>query len=416
MIEAEDNIALKSGKEIFDIASNTEQHFWMTETGTDTGAHITEVTKEEFLDDPSNGGGNLLARSNGIAVRDGLTELASFGANGTSIGRTDSCHMEITPNSMVLKDAEGRLQMTANLLNDQSTGLAIINYTLRDPYTDGVKTTYTLSFVINEILESYDVTTGDPVAVTKTGDREITFAVAPQVGSVTRVRYNTPDPVYDFGLGTRTDGVIRGSDSIVIGNDNEASSYLCIAIGAKNKVNSNQAIGIGRHIIASSHDQIAMGRWNVEDSQNKYGFIFGNGTADNARSNALAIAWNGDLYLQGQKVVDFVVDEGTSDNWKYRKWKSGKIEAWYARSQSFAATTSSGNGWYRSGLVYANIPNDLGVTSIEHSDISITGIAQAYWLATPVEANTTRFTCYAVHLGSSTQTGYFRVYFIGTYA
>ena len=297
MIEAEDNIALKSGKEIFDIASNTEQHFWMTETGTDTGAHITEVTKEEFLDDPSNGGGNLLARSNGIAVRDGLTELSSFGSSGTNIGRTDSCHLEITPNSMTLLDAEGRKQMTANLLNDQSTGLAVINYTVRDPYTDGTTTTFTVAFVINEILESYDVTTGDPVAVTKTGDREITFAVAPQVGSVTRVRYNTLDPVYDFGLGTRTDGVIRGSDSIVIGNDNEASSYLCIAIGAKNKVNSNQAIGIGRHIIASSHDQIAMGRWNVEDNQNEYGFIFGNGTADNARSNALAIGWNGDIHL-----------------------------------------------------------------------------------------------------------------------
>lgn len=379
MIEAEDNIALKSGKEIFDIASNTEQHFWMTETGTDTGAHITEVTKEEFLDDPSNGGGNLLARSNGIALRDGLTELSSFGANGTSIGRTDSCHMEITPNSMVLKDAEGRLQMTANLLNDQSTGLAIINYTLRDPYTDGVKTTYTLSFVINEILESYDVTTGDPVAVTKTGDREITFAVAPQVGSVTRVRYNTPDPVYDFGLGTRTDGVIRGSDSIVIGNDNEASSYLCIAIGAKNKVNSNQAIGIGRHIIASSHDQIAMGRWNVEDSQNKYGFIFGNGTADNARSNALAIAWNGDLYLKNQKLVDYVIEEGTGGSayWKYRKWASGRIEAWYSRSfgtqYNFNTRGSSSSYyWTNSTWISYNVALPSGLfTSISNVSLNV---------------------------------------------
>lgn len=73
-----------------DIAGNTDQHFWMTETGTDTGAHITEVSQEEFLADPENGGGNLLARSNGVAVRDGLTELASFSANTIALGQNSS--------------------------------------------------------------------------------------------------------------------------------------------------------------------------------------------------------------------------------------------------------------------------------------------------------------------------------------
>lgn len=61
------------------IAGNTNQYFWHTESGTDTGAHITEIPQEEFLADPENGGGNLLARSNGVAVRDGLQELAVFG-------------------------------------------------------------------------------------------------------------------------------------------------------------------------------------------------------------------------------------------------------------------------------------------------------------------------------------------------
>lgn len=86
-IKAEDNITLESKKPIYDIASNTDQYFWHTETGTDTGAHITEIPKEDFLDDPANGGGNLLARSNGIAVRDGLTELASFGPNRAELGK-----------------------------------------------------------------------------------------------------------------------------------------------------------------------------------------------------------------------------------------------------------------------------------------------------------------------------------------
>lgn len=67
------------------IADNTNQYFWHTETGTDTGAHITEIPQDEFLADPEAGGGNLLARSNGIAIRDGLTELATFAADGQSL-------------------------------------------------------------------------------------------------------------------------------------------------------------------------------------------------------------------------------------------------------------------------------------------------------------------------------------------
>lgn len=74
--------ACANSESALQIASDTEQHFWTTETGTDTGSHITEKTQEDFLADPQNGGANLLARSNGIAIRDGLTELASFSADG----------------------------------------------------------------------------------------------------------------------------------------------------------------------------------------------------------------------------------------------------------------------------------------------------------------------------------------------
>jgi hypothetical protein len=60
------------------IAGNTDQYFWHVETGEDTGSHITEIPKERFLEAPALGGGNLLLRSNGIAIRDGLNELATF--------------------------------------------------------------------------------------------------------------------------------------------------------------------------------------------------------------------------------------------------------------------------------------------------------------------------------------------------
>lgn len=85
------------------IAGNTDQYFWFTGTGTDTGAHITEVPKNTFLADPTHGGGNLIARSNGIAARDGLTELATFGANGSQIGVSTDRHIDITSSGIDFK-------------------------------------------------------------------------------------------------------------------------------------------------------------------------------------------------------------------------------------------------------------------------------------------------------------------------
>lgn len=89
------------------IAGNTNQYFWHTETGSDTGAHITEIPREDFLADPTNGGGNLLARSNGIAVRDGLTELSSFSDGDIQLGPDSDYHVNIQPQGIDFYTANG---------------------------------------------------------------------------------------------------------------------------------------------------------------------------------------------------------------------------------------------------------------------------------------------------------------------
>ena len=83
------------------IAGNTNQYFWFTKTGTDTGAHITEIPQDQFLADPEHGGGNLLARSNGIAVRDGDDELATFSSTEVEIGKNSRTSAISFCNSLV---------------------------------------------------------------------------------------------------------------------------------------------------------------------------------------------------------------------------------------------------------------------------------------------------------------------------
>lgn len=98
------------------IAGNTNQYFWHTETGTDTGAHITEIPQEEFLADPANGGGNLLARSNGIAVRDGLEELATFSASEVRVGKDNSTNIEIMPDQMTMSASDGNAALRVRII------------------------------------------------------------------------------------------------------------------------------------------------------------------------------------------------------------------------------------------------------------------------------------------------------------
>jgi len=113
------------------IADNTRQHFWYTEDGEDTGAHITEVDQDEFLAEPSMGGANILTRTTGVAIRDGLQELATFGTNGVSlygqdgeliahygqtaqVGASDGFHIELDGTELGFYDGETKVAYISN--------------------------------------------------------------------------------------------------------------------------------------------------------------------------------------------------------------------------------------------------------------------------------------------------------------
>ena len=104
--------AQATANEAKQVADDTAQYFWFTSTGTDTGAHISEKTQAEFISNPS--GGNLLARSNGIAVRDGLEELATFTGTEARVGRSGFNNVTITNASITMSDGTRTLYEVAN--------------------------------------------------------------------------------------------------------------------------------------------------------------------------------------------------------------------------------------------------------------------------------------------------------------
>lgn len=65
----------------------------------------------------------------------------------------------------------------------------------------------------------------------------------------------------------------------------------------ENKATGEYSHAEGYSTIAAGKAQHVEGKFNIEDTENKFVHIIGNGTSEDARSNAFAIDWNGNIYV-----------------------------------------------------------------------------------------------------------------------
>lgn len=258
------------------VADNTAQHFWMVEEGTDTGAHITEKTKEDFLDDPDDGGGNMLIRSTGMAVRDGLIELASFGSNGVIIGRTTQSRQEITYHAMKMISADGETYLhISDLRNAQGI------YQATDAYEgDGTTTDFLLTW--DSITASTVAIDGIPTTAYTLDERTdgiyLVMDSAPAAGtSITCIYDTTSEMLKAYTLGTRKTGTVGG---------------FSVTSGYNNRATGKHTQAHGHDLDATGDEQMIIGKFNRPDA--KKAVILGNGDSVSG-SNALTIDWDGHI-------------------------------------------------------------------------------------------------------------------------
>ena len=88
----------------------------------------------------------------------------------------------------------------------------------------------------------------------------------------------------------------------------------------------------GYKTIANSAYQHVQGKFNIRDSENKYAHIVGNGTTDDARSNAHTLDWNGNAWYAGSiEAADGLIlkssTEGSEKRFKITVDDSGAISA-----------------------------------------------------------------------------------------
>lgn len=94
------------------------------------------------------------------------------------------------------------------------------------------------------------------------------------------------------GGGTTASGACSHAE----GGGTMASGESSHAEGGGTTASGQYAHAEGGGTKASSDNQHVEGKYNVEDSNDKFAHIIGNGTADNARSNAFAVDWQGRIY------------------------------------------------------------------------------------------------------------------------
>lgn len=254
--------------EAMSVASDAQQtaqelnlHFWYTASGSEAGAHIAEVDKPTFETNPT--GGNLLSSSNGIAVRDGLTELATFGASGAVIGQATNgkSRTEVSASGMQVVQRE----------NDNDIEIANLGYGSGNAQGGGVADApyYTLG-------------------VRRSGSAVGNYSVAE-------------------GLRAEASGWCshaEGQDTLASGDWSHAEGIDCIASGGcshaegeRAEATATNSYARGDWAIASSDNQTALGKFNVADANDTYAVIIGNGTSNSARSNALTVDWQGNVEM-----------------------------------------------------------------------------------------------------------------------
>lgn len=335
------------------VANAVNQHFWQRATNPDgagAGVFITEVTQEDFTDPTSpnyQSGANQLSNSAGILLRDGLTNfaqltpgetafydgtgnnasnvVATFGTSGSVIGKAAESHAFIDYRSLQLVDKEGSTFFKAADLRD-SSGHATITETLV-----GHQSTleYRVTLPVTTAADCSVTVNGVPVTFSVSdGDRTFTLDNAPAEFSTVEITYITTDQkakLYSLGFRTGAEGPMSlavgdasnaaggysyaggrgatawGRTAYAMGDHPTAWGYASVAEGNYTTAFGDSCRAQNQGTIANGNAQTALGRYNTADTTSAV--IIGNGTANNARSNALTVDWSGNVNAAGNAIA-----------------------------------------------------------------------------------------------------------------
>lgn len=275
---------------------STSQYFWHNSqdsgAGEGAGAHITEVPQEDFIADPANGGGNLLAQSGGIAIRNGVIELATFGADGQtfnneysravfSVGYLERQRFNGKYNSFAYDGTSPfvfslpwDVNSIINVTYYDSTGAQVEDIPLHSGYAlDG--RTVTIDATTCALMNTYGVTR---VLVYYSATGAFPFFILGDPGAEA------------LGIMSTVMGdncVASGYFSFAGGEGAIASGAESFAYGERPIASGIGSVAFGMNTVAAGNSQFVCGENNANDTNNI--FEIGYGATEDLRANAFAV-------------------------------------------------------------------------------------------------------------------------------
>lgn len=272
----------------------------------------------------AHGNGSVYTTAGTYIIDSNNVTVASFRADGETVGVSDGTQsfLSLDYHSMQMIDKEGNTYFYVSDLRD-SSGNVTATYT-----GDGATTQF-------EPLDGMSISTVTEVTINGVSTTQytytsinVTFTTAPPNGSTIVIKYIPNNAFFAkaFTAGLRWTGHGGvGAMSFVENARNVASGFSSHAEGQYTQSTGNSSHSEGSYTYAthayahaeglysradgycshaqnigtkaSSYGQTALGQYNVEDSADTYAVIVGNGTNDNARSDALEVDWTGNVTL-----------------------------------------------------------------------------------------------------------------------
>jgi hypothetical protein len=113
------------------------------------------------------------------------------------------------------------------------------------------------------------------------------------------------------------------------------------------------------------------------------------------------VFFSDDIYIKGEKVADYVIEEGVSGSWHYRKWASGRADLTGSKEIVNLACNTALGGWYRTAVQSSpNFPFSI-INPIVTVTYESAGFGALVWATT--NTNTSKpFDFYLIRPTSST--------------
>ena len=263
-------------------------YFWVDSSG----AHVTQVPKDQFLASPQ--GGNTLINSDGLQVRDAETVLAGFSAAGAQLGSVSSANAVVTPTDMTFMNENGlEVFKVASSSVSQSTGVTVqlLPSTAEKVIEVHGSKEYRWTMPSTPSTSTMDMVIGVVYAGTQiyTTSTVITADVVKQISG--------PQGTGVIILFTSATDML--SITAVTGIGQTLDLHKAQITYTTTAYKPTMTAGTGTQ--AQYGDQTAIGAYNDNKSGNL--FEIGNGTADNARSNAFEVTDTGDVTVAGDASI-----------------------------------------------------------------------------------------------------------------